>query len=425
MNEEFLFYIWQYRLFDTKELSTVQGEPVEIIRPGDHNSDSGPDFFNARIKLGDTQWAGNIEVHTRSSDWKKHRHQGNKAYDNIILHVVHEEDEPVFRQGGEAVPTLELKHRIPGRIYSRYLQFKSSKAWVPCGRQAAEVSKFTLHSWLDRVLAERLERKANMIEESLAINKYNWEETFYRHMARSFGFKVNGDPFELLAGSLPSTILARHKDNLFQLEALLFGQAGLLETTFREKYPTALQNEYHFLKKKFRLSAMPGHLWKFMRMRPSNFPTLRIAQFASLVNRSSHLFSRVMETESLAELRKLLDVNCSDYWQGHYRFGKKAPGKRRSLGEDAVDIIIINTVVPFLFLYGKHLKNEKYSDRAFQYLEETEAEKNGIISRWEQIGLRVRNAYDTQALLQLKNEYCDKKRCLNCAIGNDLMRSKN
>lgn len=424
MTEEFLFYLWKYRLYDGKDLFTTTGEPLEVIRPGEHNTDSGPDFFNARIKIGETQWAGNIEIHMRSGDWQRHGHQHDKAYDSIILHVVYRDDEKLYDRHGQPVPTLELRDRVPRLVYDRYLRFKASNDWIPCRKQVSTVDKFILHSWLDRVLTERLERKSKAIEEGLLLDNNNWEEVFYRHIARSFGFKVNSDPFGMLAGSLPNKVLARHKGNIVQTEALLFGQAGLLEQHFSDKYPEKLQNEYRFLQRKFSLKPIGGHLWKFLRLRPGNFPTIRIAQFAGLVNRSSHLFSKAMEAEDVGQVRKLLDVRVSNYWHTHFSFDKPAPRKINRLGEDGIDTIIINTIVPFLFVYGKQRREEKYIERAFDLLSKTAPEKNGIIEKWKEAGVDSRNAYDSQALLQLKNEYCDKKRCLECGIGNDLMRKR-
>jgi len=422
MTEEFLHYIWKYRLYDQAKLTTSAGESLQIIKTGEHNTDSGPDFFNARIKVGKTLWAGNVEVHLNASDWKKHRHQDDRAYDSIILHVVYEEDEPLFRRNGEPLPTFTLRERIPNVILSNYLIFKASKDWVPCEKQLHAADMFTVNNWLDRLLAERLESKSGAIGRSLLANTNNWEETFYQQLARSFGFKVNADPFELLARSLPASILARHKNNLFQLEALFFGQAGMLERSFNDKYPEALQNEYQFLKGKFSINPVDEHLWKFMRLRPSNFPTIRISQFAALVNLSSHLFSKVLRLEDPKALRKIMDVNVSEYWLDHYQFDKISVKKQKKVGDDAIDHIMINTVVPFLFLYGKQRNEEKYMRRALRFLEATRAETNSIISKWGLLGINAENAFHSQALLQLKSAYCDKKRCLECSIGNSLLK---
>ncbi len=422
MVEEFLWHIWKFRLFDNEDLSTTQGAPVQILKTGDHNMDSGPDFFNARIKIDNTTWAGNVEIHVNASDWKKHSHQKDKAFDNIILHVVYEADVELFRENGEPIPTLELKNRIPKDIYGKYLQFKSSKDWIPCQKQVNSVDKMALNNWLDRLLVERLERKSNTIRELLKLNKNDWEESFYQMMARSFGFKTNGEPFELLARSLPNTFLSKHKDSLLQVEAMLFGQAGFLDKSHIDKYAQRLQNEYVFLKQKFKLQPIRNHLWKFLRLRPGNFPTIRIAQFAQLIHTSSHLFSKVLEAETVSSLKKLMNVDTSEYWQTHYRFNKPSTKKIKALGENASDVIIINTIVPFLFVYGKERGEEQYCERTLSFLEKIEPENNSIIARWKSIGVTSKNSYETQALLQLKNEYCSKKKCLNCGVGVNLLK---
>ncbi len=422
MHEEFLWYIWKFRLFDNKDLQTTSGEEIKILKVGEHNTDSGPDFFNARIKIGSTEWAGNVEVHTHSSDWHKHKHTTDKAYDNIILHVVHEADETIKRKSGEEIPTLELKDKIPQNIYGKYMQFKSSKDWIPCEKQIAWVDKFTLNNWLDRLLVERLERKSKTILDSLKQNKNNWEETFYQMLARNFGQKINSEPFELLAKSLPVSVLAKHKNSLVQIEALIFGTAGMLEKDFKDDYPNELKKEFKFLKSKFKLKPIDVSLWKFMRLHPPNFPTIRISQFANLIYRSSHLFSKILEASSVKQIVSLLETETSEYWQTHYRFDKVSPKRKKKLGNDSVNIIIINTIVPFLFIYGKQKGEEKHCDNALLFLEKLEAENNSIISKWKSIGVTVKSSYETQALLQLKNEYCVNKKCLQCSTGNALLK---
>lgn len=423
MTEEFLHHIWKFRLFDQLNLKTVDGEAIKIEKTGEHNSDAGPDFFNAKIKIGNTLWAGNVEIHINSSDWKKHHHQKDKAYDNIILHVVHTADKELYRTSGEKIPALELKKRIDKKVFQKYLNFKSSRDWIPCEKLIQTVPKLIINSTLDKLLLERLERKSISIVESLKLNNNNWEETFYQQMAHNFGFKTNAEPFELLAKSLPSIVLAKQKSSLLQIEAMLFGQAGLLNEHFKDKYPQQLQNEYVFLKQKFKLYPIDKHLWKFLRLRPANFPTVRISQFTNLVYRSTHLFSRIMETEKCEDLKKLMNVEVSEYWKTHYVFDKESKQKEKHLGEDAINVIIINTVVPFLFVYGKQKGEEKYVDRALNFLEQIDGENNSIITKWNLLKLPVKKAHSTQALLQLKNEYCNHKKCLSCSIGNYLLKN--
>lgn len=423
MNEEFLHHIWKFRLFDQLDLKTTTGDIVEIEKVGEHNFDAGPDFFNGKIKIANTLWAGNVEVHINASDWKKHHHQNDKAYDNIILHVVNNADVQLYRASGEAIPTIEIKGRIGEKLYHNYLNFRSSNDWVPCEKQISLVPPIIINNTLDRLLLERLERKSKAITDSLALNNSNWEETFYQSLARNFGFKTNAIPFELLAKSIPSKILSKHKSSLLQIEALLFGQAGMLDNHFEDKYARSLQNEYSFLKNKFKLSPLDEHLWKFLRLRPVNFPSLRIAQFAGLIFNSSHLFSKIIETENCKEMKKFMNVNVSEYWESHYVFSKLSKKKTKHLGEEAINNIFINTIIPFLFVYGKEKGEEKYVERALNFLNNLEGESNSIISGWKSLKLPVETSYSTQALLQLKNEYCNHKKCLSCSIGNYLLKN--
>ena len=423
MNEEFLHYIWKFKLFNQLDLITIDNEQVEIIKVGQHNSDAGPDFFNAKIKVGDTLWAGNVEVHINASDWQKHNHQNDNAYDNIILHVVFNADIVLKRISGETIPTIELKDKISEKVIQNYLYFKSNKDWIPCEKQIAAVPPFIVNSTIDKLLLERLERKSKTIIDNLALNTNNWEETFYQLLARNFGFKTNAEPFELLAKSLPSLIIAKHKSSLLQIEALLFGQAGFLDEHYEDAYLQKLQNEYVFLKQKYKLKSIDKHLWKFLRLRPVNFPTIRISMFANLIYTSTHLFSKIIEMESYNELKKLMNVEASVYWHTHYIFDKESKHKIKHLGNDSINTILINTIVPFLFVYGKQKDNEKYVERALKFLEQTEGEKNSIITKWKVLGISAETAYSTQALLQLKNEYCTNKKCLNCSVGNYLLKN--
>ncbi len=423
MNEEFLHYIWKFKLFNQFDLFTIDNEQVEIIKVGQHNSDAGPDFFNAKIKVGDTLWAGNVEVHINASDWQKHNHQNDNAYDNIILHVVFNADIVLKRISGETIPTIELKDKISEKVIQNYLYFKSNKDWIPCEKQIAAVPPFIVNSTIDKLLLERLERKSKTIIDNLALNTNNWEETFYQLLARNFGFKTNAEPFELLAKSLPSLIIAKHKSSLLQIEALLFGQAGFLDEHYEDAYLQKLQNEYVFLKQKYKLKSIDKHLWKFLRLRPVNFPTIRISMFANLIYTSTHLFSKIIEMESYNELKKLMNVEASVYWHTHYIFDKESKHKIKHLGNDSINTILINTIVPFLFVYGKQKDNEKYVERALKFLEQTEGEKNSIITKWKVLGISAETAYSTQALLQLKNEYCTNKKCLNCSVGNYLLKN--
>lgn len=420
--EEFLHYIWENKLFNTHALTTVNHEFLEIISPGRKNRDSGPDFFNARIKINQTLWIGNVEIHKQSSDWYIHKHDKDKAYDNVILHVVGKYDKPVFTSGRHEIPAMEIQY--PARIEKNYQRLLVSKTWIACQEQFHKVDLFAMKLGYHRLMIERLESKTAEILRRLKENKNNWNETFYQLLARMFGFNKNNVPFELLSRSLPLNILAKHKSDLFRTEALLFGNAGLLnEQLLGDSYYLQLREEYSFFYKKYRLRGIESHLWKFMRLRPVNFPTIRIAQFAALMHASESLFSKILEMEDIKKLQALFHVTASEYWQTHYRFNKKSKKKKKYLGVNSINILIINVVIPFLFVYGDTLMKPVLKDRALDFLEQLPPEKNSIITHWERLGINTRSAFDTQALLQLKKSYCDQKRCIKCRIGNKLINS--
>jgi len=422
MTEEFLYYIWKYRLID-QHLTSTSGERVVVVKPGTENTDSGPDFFNARIKTNNTVWAGNIEIHVYSSDWHKHKHQHDRAYDNIVLHVVFEDDQPVLRSNGERIPTLVLNGHFKQSVYERYTYFMTNKNWIPCENLIQGVDRFVMNNWIDRLMIEKLENKAAEISSHFLHNKSDWEQTFYEFLARNFGFKVNGTPFQLLAKFLPLKILSKHKNDKFQIEALLFGQAGLLQNSFKDDYPTKIEKEYDFLAKKYKLKPIDSHLWRFMRLRPSNFPTIRISQFADLICNSSHLFSTILEKRNLKDLVELFDVSVSDYWKSHYMFDKASTKRNKKISTNTIHLLIINTIIPFLFVYGRSHKDQSMIDRALKLLDQLPGEQNAIISKWTDLGVSVRSSFQTQSLILLKNSYCKNKRCLNCGIGNEILKN--
>ena len=423
MKEEFLHFIWEHRLFDKTDLKTVDGEKLEIISTGQPNSNSGPDFFNARIRIGETTWAGNIEIHQKSSHWYQHRHETDAAYDNVILHVVELHDKPVLIHDHQ-IPVVEIKY--PPAILENFEQLLKSKRWIACEERLPETDPFVLRFWFSSLMIERLQAKTSSILELLQQNKNNWNETFYQLLARNFGMKINALPFELLAKSLPLSILSKHKNDLFQIEALLFGQSGLLnETLLGDDYYLALRNEYSFLYKKYGLSGIEAHLWKFMRLRPVNFPTIRIAQLAMLIHRSSALFSHILESETLEELKNLFDVATSEYWETHYRFNKTSGKLKKTFGETAFHNLVINTIVPMLFVYGDQHLDQAMKDRALRLLESLPPESNQIIKKWNELGIDSQSAFETQALIQLKNCYCELKKCLHCQLGAKIITSVN
>jgi hypothetical protein len=420
MKEDFLHFIWKHCLYDKSKLITDNGEQIEVLNPGEQNHDAGPDFFNAKIKSNNTIWVGNVEIHVRSSDWMRHKHDTDKAYDNVILQVVADHDTLVYRTNGQRIPTVELTFNPI--IYNNYLHLLQNQEWIPCESRIFRIDPFHLKHWLQNVLVERLEEKSREISSLLQHQKYDWDETFYQQLARNFGFNKNAQPFELLAKSLPYRYLAKHRDNLLQVEAMLFGQAGMLDDLISEdEYYCSLKQEYRFLKEKFSLNPMGGHLWKFLRLRPSNFPTLRIAQFGMLIHQSDRLFSRLLTCKNIKELQVLFTVSASSYWADHYLFHKRSERKKKALGEDAVDVLIINTVVPLLFLYGVEKNLPEYKERALEFLDQIPAEKNSIISKWNALGIKADNAFYSQALLQLKGKYCKFKRCLDCRIGRKII----
>jgi len=421
--EDFLHYVWKFRLFDKTDLKTVEGESIEIYSAGLHNTDSGPDFHNARIKIGDTIWAGNVEVHVPSSDWRKHNHTTDNAYNNVILHVVYRDDEPVILPNGRRLPTLELENRISPELYNKFHSLVyGNQTIIPCEGSIGHVDDMTVRTWLTRVLVERLETRAETVIHALNVNRGDWEETFYQFLAANFGFKTNAVPFELLAKSLPQNILAKHKNNPLQIEALIFGQAGFLESDVIDDYPKALKKEYDFLRKKYSLTPIENHLWKFLRMRPQNFPTIRLAQFAALIVRSNHLFSKILDIREVKALRDLFtEISVNPYWETHYRFDAPSKPQAKNLGTESIDVLLLNTLALFLFSYGKHLQLEYYISRSMKLLENLPAEKNNIINNFGVLGVKAKTAFDSQALLELKKNYCNFKKCLQCGIGNKIL----
>lgn len=422
MTEEFLHYVWQYRNFNNSCLKAHTGESIEIIKPGDHNHNAGPDFFNAIVKIGETLWAGNVEIHINSSDWEKHNHSTDQAYNNVVLHVVFNDDCIVSRTSGEVIPAIELKDRINQYTYSRYSDLLKSNQWVSCSQNIKEVDQFIVSNWLSRLLIERLERKAQSIISSLELTQNNWQESFYQHIARNFGFKLNAIPFELMAKSLPLSIIGKHKDSPEQLEAMTFGQAGMLNAVFEEEYPKQLQKEYNYLKHKYNLRSIDNHLWKFMRLRPVSFPTIRLSQFAHLIQNSESLLSKILECSSLNDYYKLFKISTSEYWESHFTFGKQTSWSKKTLGKASIDGILINTVAPFLFVYGIQKQDDSFKEKALELLESIGGENNNVIKKWNETGIKSNTAFHSQALLELKTSYCDAKRCLKCSIGNHLLK---
>lgn len=423
IKEEFLHYVWQHKLFLSKELKTTDGESVEIIDVGRKNTDAGPDFFNAKIKIGDKIWAGDIEIHLQSSDWVQHKHESDNAYQSVILHVVKNVNVEITRKTGEKIPQLELKY--PRELADNYADLLNKKENIRCAENISQVPSIFISSWMNTLLSERLLNKTEQIALLLEKNKNNWEEAFYVILARNFGFGINSEPFERLAQSLPLAYLQKHKNNLFQIETLFFGQAGLLaDEKTTDEYTEKLRKEYSFLKNKFGLTALQNSGWKLLRLRPVNFPHVRIAQFSALIHQSSKLFSKIIENPDYKYISSLLSVKTSEYWDTHYTFHQESPKRTKTLGKNAVDILLINTIVPFLFYYGKRNENDQLQENALKLLEQIPVEKNRIIEEWNLLGIKSENAFDSQALIELRKNYCDKKDCLRCRIGHKVLTKK-
>ncbi|NDC40512.1 MAG: DUF2851 family protein, partial [Chitinophagia bacterium] len=420
--EKLLQFLWQHTLYRSTNLKLSTGEPVTVIHPGQLNTHSGPDFTDSRIKIGATTWAGNVELHLKTSDWNKHGHQEDAAYQNIILHVVLEHDAPE----NTSFPLLALKGHIPEGVGEAYNKLMQQANGLPCAYGIDSIKPIVKENWLARLLAERWEQKLGDWKVLLDNSVDDWRNLFYVRLAANFGFKTNSTAFLLMAQSLPQNILGRHRANLEQVEALLFGQAGMLNSDPIDDYTESLQQEYHFLRKKYALTPIPAHLWKFLRMRPANFPTVRIAQFAQLIHRSEHLFSKIIDSKSAGDIEALFHVTASSYWDTHFRFGEvHSPSYPKSLGKDSIINIIINTVAPIQFLYSLRQGAAAGREQSLELLNSIPAEKNSIITLWNQHNWIAQNAAESQALIQLHNNYCINHRCLDCAIGAALVRKEN
>ncbi|MBP5341468.1 MAG: DUF2851 family protein [Bacteroidales bacterium] len=435
MTEAFLHYIWQHQMLG-KGLAATDGQPVVVHRAGEPNHDAGPDFLNARIRIGEVEWAGNVEVHIHNSDWSAHRHHQDPAYNNVILHVVYEEaahsgrkstGNPVVLQNGRIPPTLELKPFLHPSLVANYeaLAAPSPDNGIPCAARVGEVPEFILHSFLERLSIERIESKAATVRRLLEESHGDWTQTCYWLLARYFGGKVNALPFELLAKATDLNVLSRWNDEPLRLEALLMGQAGFLDGLFNEEYPRRLQADYLPLRAALGIEAVSGSLWKFHRMRPSSFPTVRISQFARFLSKTPHLFSQLLSVTDVKELERMFDCAASPYWDNHYRFDQPAnDDKPKRLGKMQADLLIINAWIPLLFVYGVEHNRQQYKDQAIGLLAQLPAEKNVVIRRWNAAGVTPRNAAESQALLQLSGNYCNRRQCLECRIGFHLLDPK-
>ncbi|HET7114964.1 MAG TPA: DUF2851 family protein [Hanamia sp.] len=420
MKEDILQYIWKFQYYNNHELLSTNGDPVLVIHPGRHNANQGPDFTEAKIKINDTLWAGNVELHINSSDWNLHNHSSDNNYNNIILHIVWNHDVEIKDANGNNLPTLELQSRVSNILLAKYQQLMETAQFIPCEKLQHNLSDLALTGWKQRLVAERLIKKSENILEILKQTNDHWEETFWWLIAANFGLKVNSEMFKKIAQSLPLSVLAKHKNNIVQIESLLFGQAGLLKKDFKEQYPQMLQKEYYFYQKKYKLKPVDGELY-FLRMRPANFPTIRLGQLAMLIHNSEHLFSKIKEADSILEIKKMLALTANDYWHYHYVFDEETDYKVKKLGKQMIDNIIINTIVPILFSYGLYHDEEIFKEKAINWLEEISPEKNEITKGFEKLNYSNKSAFDSQAFIELKNEYCNHKLCLQCLIANSIL----
>ena len=423
--ETLLHYVWKHKLYEASELLTEEGISFEIIDSGMYNSNAGPDFFNAKIKMEGRTWVGNVEIHTASSDWYKHQHEKDKAYNSVILHVAETIDVDAIRDStGRLIPQWMMK--IPERILANYSFLLNNDASVPCLGKFSEIPEVYLSDWKNALLMERLERKTNVLFQMLDERKDDWNEVFYITLARNFGFGINNDAFERLAKSLPLKFIRKHQDSITQVEALFLGQAGLLEDEKSEdKYFLELKKEYRFFRKKYALNPLEPHIFRSLRIRPNNFPHIKIVQLAAIIRKEQGLFSNLLSVSELAPLHSLFNSEISEYWLTHYHFEKASIKKVKNLGMSAIQLLVINTVVPVFFAYGKKKSLGSYVERAIRFLDSLKPESNSIITLFSRSGMKIQNAFDTQALIQLKREYCEQKKCIYCRIGHKLLAKEN
>ena len=423
MKEDFLHFVWKEQLFNTAGLKTEEGHPIQIIEKGQYNHHAGPDFFNCQIAIDNITWAGNIEIHIKSSDWYRHKHHEDPTYDNVILHVVLEHDMNVHRKDLSVIPTITLKNRFYQESLSRYQRFFLSSSMIyPCRPYIERLDKKIIEHTLSLSLKERLESKNKIILDQLKQTKNNWDESFYHLLAKSFGFKVNAVPLQLLAETIPLSLIEREANELLKVEALLFGVGGLLETTSDEPYVVRLKREFAHQQNKYNLQSLHPAIWKFGKLRPSNFPTIRIAQLAMLLYKQKRIFKRCINASTLENLQSIFTTEASDYWTTHFHFEKTSTCSPKLLGNESINNIIINAVIPFCYAYGKHIGSIILQNKSIEWLNQIKAEKNKYTDIWEQSNYQFSNAAETQGLIELNNSYCTKNKCIHCKIGSTVMK---
>ena len=419
--EKLMQYVWKHRLWRSEDMVTNTGKKVRVVDPGLLNTDAGPDFFNAKIEIDGHMWVGNVEMHYRATDWKRHRHDSDKAYDSVILHVVAKDDAPVRRTNGELIPQLVLE--VSPQFNADYASLVGATIEVPCATKIKQVPHLTIVEWVEGLAFERLHGKVERIHQLLDSFNGSWEDVCYVTLARNFGFGINNDAFERLARRTPLRLLGKHSDSVLQIEALLFGQAGMLDAQKQgmDSYYNQLCTEYAFLSNKFQLTPMEKESWKLFRIRPQNFPYRRIAMLAQFIEGGFRMMNRILEAEGEKEMRALFEVELSGYWTKHYTFGKPNERATATLSRNSIDIILINTVAPLLYAYGELTGNYEMPDKAIKLLEDLRAESNSIVSHFVAYGIDCPDALTSQALVQLKREYCDARKCIYCKIGHHLL----
>ena len=419
--EKLMQYVWKHRLWRSEDMVTNTGKKVRVVDPGLLNTDAGPDFFNAKIEIDGHMWVGNVEMHYRATDWKRHRHDSDKAYDSVILHVVAKDDAPVRRTNGKLIPQLVLE--VSPQFNADYASLVGATIEVPCAEKIKQVPHLTIVEWVEGLAFERLHGKVERIHQLLDSFNGSWEDVCYVTLARNFGFGINNDAFERLARRTPLRLLGKHSDSVLQIEALLFGQAGMLDAQKpgMDSYYNQLCTEYAFLSNKFQLTPMEKESWKLFRIRPQNFPYRRIAMLAQFIEGGFRMMNRILEAEGEKEMRALFEVELSGYWTKHYTFGKPNERATATLSRSSIDIILINTVAPLLYAYGELTGNYEMTDKAIKLLEDLRAESNSIVAHFVAYGIDCPNALTSQALVQLKREYCDARKCIYCKIGHHLL----
>jgi hypothetical protein len=423
MKEDFLHYLWKFKKFDTLNLKTFNGEEITIVNVGQYLELAGPDFFNAQIIIGNQKWAGNVEIHLKSSDWYVHQHERDEAYANVILHVVWEHDIEIYRSNNTEIPVLELMNYVDAATIANHQALMTPKSWIFCEKQLKEINEFTLNNWQERLFFERLERKSKPIFELLENTNQDWEGVLFCLLAKNFGLNTNGGIFLNIAQSIPFSIIRKESFEVENLEGLLLGTAGLLDLEKEDNYFKDLKFRFFYLLHKYQLEKRTLEPVQFFKHRPDNFPTIRLSQLANLYHVQQNLFSKISTANSVKSIYEIFDVSVSNYWQNHYQFDKESPKKMKKLSKSFVDLIIINTIIPLQFAYAKS-QGKEISEDLIQLLNEVASEKNAIIDKFSSFGIKSKNAFDSQSLLQLKNEYCNKSRCLECVIGMELLKSK-